>query len=126
MKASKNWVEWLVFGVSLALVLFVLALLFVDARRSDGDSPRFRIEAGSAISEPPFFRVPIRVHNDGDETAEQVRIEATLRRGSEEVERADFTLAFLPRRSHRDGSVIFKTDPRGLELEVRPVGFEQP
>jgi uncharacterized protein (TIGR02588 family) len=126
MKTGKNWVEWTVFGVSLIIILAALALLVIDARRGDGQGPRVRIEAGLAVPQPPFFRVPVRVYNDGHQSAEEVRIEVTLRSGSREIERGDFTLSFLPRRSHREGSVLFKNDPRGLDIEARPVGFVQP
>jgi uncharacterized protein (TIGR02588 family) len=126
MKTEKNWVEWAVFGVSLAVVGAVIVLLMIDARRASGEGPRFRVEAGSAAADGAHFEVPIRVHNEGDETAEEVRIDVILRRGEEEVERSHVTFAFLPRRSHREGTVVFKTDPRRLTLDFKPVGFVRP
>ena len=66
------------------------------------------------------------VTNWGDTTAESVRIEVVLRRGEEEVERAELDLAFVPSKSEREGWVTFREDPRCCAIVTRAVSYERP
>lgn len=126
MKLHKNWLEWLVFSASAGIVLACIAALAISAVRSGDEPPDLTVEVGSPSRGSSGYRVPIRVRNDGDETAEGVTIEAALVSGGEEVERGEFTIAFVPRKSHREGWVVFQRDPACCTLRARPLGFEKP
>jgi uncharacterized protein (TIGR02588 family) len=69
--------------------------------------------------------VAVRVRNDGDTTAQEVAIEATLTwpGGSEQGE---ITLAYVPYHSHRRGWIVFSHDPRHARLDARVVGYREP
>ncbi len=124
-KIEKNWLEWCVFGVGLVLVLGTLGFLVYDGART-GDAPaRIEIELGEPTAHGgQGFQVPVTVSNRGDLTAGDVHIEVTLE-GSE-AERGEFVVAFLPRRSTREGVVTFHTDPRAGRLRARVLGYEKP
>lgn len=126
-KVKKNWLEWAVFGVGLALVLFTLGYLAYDAVTLGDEPPSIEVRTGAPLQRPHNFIVPITVINHGDQTAEGVRVEVVLETNGEEKERAEFEIAFLPRRGTREGWVTFQTDPRTAgQVKARVLGYEKP
>lgn len=128
-RVEKNWLEWLVFGVGLALVAATLSyLVYEGATKADGP-PDISVQLGEAREggSGQGFVVPVTVHNRGGQTAEGVTIEVVLEGGgAAEPERAEFSLAFLPRGGRREGWVVFTRDPRAGRLKARALGYEQP
>ncbi|MFN2387827.1 MAG: hypothetical protein ABR576_16350 [Thermoanaerobaculia bacterium] len=126
MKLHKNRLEWSVFAASVAIVLACVAALAISAVRSGEEPPDITVEVGAATRGAAGYRVPVRVRNHGDETAEGVTVEVGLISGGEEIERGEFTVAFLPRKSRREGWVVFQRDPACCTLRARALGFEKP
>lgn len=127
MKLQKNWLEWLVFALSLAIVLCTLGYLVYDGATSAKTPANIQLELGKPQPQSKYFMIPVSVTNSGDTTAETVQIEVTLENLGKEQEAAQLEIAFLPRRSKREGWVTFKTDPRTVdEIAARVLGFEQP
>lgn len=127
-KVEKNWLEWMVFGVSLALVAGVFGFLVYDAVKLEKTAPDLEVRLGAPVARAQEFVVPVAVTNRGDQTAEGVQIEVTLESGADggEPERGQFGIAFIPRRATREGWVVFRTDPRGARLTPRVLGYEKP
>ena len=124
-KIEKNWLEWVVFGASLTLVLGVLGFLAYDGATATGEPPRFQIELGRAERRGDGFHVPVRVKNEGGGTAEGVTVEVTLEAAGTS-ERGEFFLTFLPRGGTREASVTFHTDPGAGHIRARVLGYEKP
>jgi uncharacterized protein (TIGR02588 family) len=125
-KVEKNPLEWTVFFVGLAVVLTTAGFLAWDAATSRRSGPDLRVELGAPESGSGGFVVPVTVSNRGDETAEGARIEVTLELPGAPPETAEIEMAFVPRRSQREGVVIFRRDPRQGRLSGRAVGYESP
>jgi len=126
-RVEKNWLEWVVFGVGLVLVVSTLAYLVYDGATSADAPPDIEVRLGEPQRGGPGFLVPVTVVNRGGETAGGVTVEVVLEgAGSPEPERGEFTLAFLPRRSTREGWVSFRSDPRTGKLTARALGYEKP
>lgn len=126
-KLEKNWVEWVVFVVSLVLVGSTLAYLAYDAATLGDAPPSIEVRTGEPLQRPHNFVIPVTVINHGDQTAEGVHIEVVLESGGEKKEQAEFQVAFLPRRSTREGWVAFQLDPRTVErVKARVTGYEKP
>ncbi len=126
-KLEKNWFEWIVFAVGLMLVLATLSYLAYDAATITDAPPSIEVRVGEPLQRPHNFIVPITLINHGDQTAEGVLIEVVLESGGEEKERGELTVAFLPRRSTREGWVAFQTDPRTVErTKARVLGYGKP
>jgi uncharacterized protein (TIGR02588 family) len=123
---KKNRLEWSVFAASTIIVLAALGYLGVSALRAEKTPPDLRLLVGTPGRHAGVHRVPILVRNIGESTAESVLIEVVLRRGEEEVERAELDLAFVPRKSEREGWVTFRNDPRCCAMVTRAVGYETP
>jgi uncharacterized protein (TIGR02588 family) len=124
-KVHKNWVEWMVFGISAALIATVIGFLVFESATIGDALPDIQLRLGTPEARSSYFAVPLEVTNRGDQTAEGVHIEVVLRAGGKE-ERADLEIAFLPRRGAREAWVTFKTDPRNGTLEARVLGYEKP
>lgn len=125
MKVEKNWLEWTVFAVSLLILLgFAVSLGYMVL--GSGDRPaEIVVELSEPRRSPAGFSVPVRVHNRGDRTAEEVRVVVTLDddRSSEERE---LTFPLLPRRSMREGVVVFARNPRCCRLSGSASSHQEP
>ncbi len=127
MKLQKNWLEWLVFALSLVLVLCTLGYLVYNGATSAKTPANIELELGKPQPQADRFIIPVSVTNNSDTTAETVQIEVTLENAGKEQESAQLEIGFLPRHSKREGWVTFKTDPRTVEeMTARVLGFEQP
>lgn len=122
---EKHPLEWLVFAVSLVLVLGTLGYLVYDAARGGEEPPDLVVELGAARRGSQGFRVPVTVRNRGDETAENAHIEVVLTSPGRPPETAGLDIAFVPRGSTRRGWVTFSADPTG-RLTGRVLGYEKP
>ena len=122
---KKNNLEWTVFGISLALILSVAGLL-VYQEITGGDSPASLVaRAGEARDTADGYVVPVDVRNEGDTTAEEVQLEATLT-WDDGVERGEAVLPLVPYRSDRRVWIAFSHDPRDGEIKVRVLGYREP
>ncbi|HZB45712.1 MAG TPA: hypothetical protein VE360_10730 [Pyrinomonadaceae bacterium] len=126
-KVEKNWLEWVVFGVGLVLVVSTLAYLVYDGATAADTPPDVEVRLGEPRPGGAGFLVPVTVVNRGGQTAEGVTVEVVLEgAGQGEPERGEFTVAFLPRRGTREGWVAFRSDPRAGRLTARAAGYEKP
>jgi uncharacterized protein (TIGR02588 family) len=122
---NKNTLEWTVFSVSVVLILGVVVVLLQQQFTAGNAPPSIVTAEGEAIETAGGFVLPIDVRNDGDVTAEEVRVEATLTwPGGTEV--GETTLAFVPYRSHRRAWIAFSRNPGAGRLTVRVLGYREP
>lgn len=129
-KVEKNWLEWVVFGLGLALVLCVVGYLVYDGASMGDSPPDIEVTLGRPERRGAEFLVPVAATNRGDQTAEGVQIEVVLETAEAaaggEPERGEFAIAFLPRRATRRGWVSFTSDPAAGTLKPRVLGYEKP
>lgn len=126
-KVEKNWLEWLVFGTGLVLILLVTGYLAYDAVTLGNEPPVIGVELGTVEPRGETYIIPVTLHNQGDETAENIVVEVTLMNGDQEIETAEVSIDFLPRQSTRSGWVTFTTDPATVD-DVSPqvLGYQAP
>jgi uncharacterized protein (TIGR02588 family) len=127
-KLQKNRVEWLVFAVSLVLVVSALAYLAYEGATMGNEPPSLEVRLGTPEQRTHNFIVPVTVINHGDETAEGITIEVTSENnaGGAEPVRGELVIAFLPRRATSEGWVTFQQDPRSARLNARVLGYKKP
>jgi len=121
----KNWLEWLVFAASLAVIAATIGLLSYSSLTMDDSPPRLEVYLGEPRAERGLFVVPVIVQNRGVRPASGVRVEVVLTVG-QAAEYAGFEVAYSPGGSTRRGEVAFVRDPRGGALRARASGFELP
>jgi uncharacterized protein (TIGR02588 family) len=124
---EKNWLEWCVFAAGSLLVLAIVGYLAFAAATSTNRPAELEVRLGSAETRGGEFAVPVTVVNRGDEAAETVLIEVQLKKRDGGTERAALQIQLLPGGATREGTVIFRSDPRSAaDIAARAVGFERP
>ncbi len=123
---KKNWLEWSVFGLSLLLILGIVAILIHEEMTLNGDPPDPQMVIGAPEAHQGYFAVPVTVTNRGDETAEQVHLEIVLEMPDGGKETSEFDLPYLPRHAMRKAWVTFFHDPAKGEMKPRVLGYEKP
>ena len=118
--------EWIVAAVGLVLVAGVIGFLLYEAFSGERLPPDVKLSVKSVVQTRNGFLVRITAVNEGGMTAEGVIIEGELRSGSEVLERSRTTIDYLPPGSEKRGGLFFTRDPRRFELQVRPLGYEEP
>ncbi|MDC0721433.1 hypothetical protein [Nannocystis bainbridge] len=130
MTIRKNWLEWSVFGVGLALVLGIVGYLIFHAVYHEDLPPRLGLTLGQSWRsddvEPPHFVVPVTITNHGDRTVADVLIEVTLVQGDTVLERNELRLPEVPRRGSREGAATLLHEPAPNQLRARVLGYGEP
>jgi uncharacterized protein (TIGR02588 family) len=123
----KNWLEWTVFGLSLILVLSILGYLGYKVYHHTEVPPEIHTQVWPSPSEQMPNRYQVVVENKGGTSAEEVRVAVSIRRGGQELEKAELDVAFVPQESKREGWVVFEHAPAQSDSVVaRVVSFEKP
>jgi uncharacterized protein (TIGR02588 family) len=125
-KPRKNWLEWVIFAVSLLLVLGTAGVLVLESFSLGKKEADPQMQLGPPTAHDGYFAVPVTVVNRGDGTAESVQLEVLLRLPGGETEKGEFQLQYLPRRATRHAWVTFRHDPRKGKLEPRVLGYQKP
>lgn len=108
--AQKNWLEWLVFKLSLVLIVSVLGYL-IFAAITEPRRPQYGFDV---VVEPPTlldgkYQAPFTVFNKYD-TIRDVEVEIAGDAGRSS-HKAKVTFDYLPRHSERRGVAVFEQDP---------------
>ena len=124
---EKNLLEWMVFAVSLLIVVGILGYLVYQVAVHEEGSPDLAITYVHDPSPHAPHRYFLRIRNDGQETAEEVQVEMVLEQGGEELETAALTLPYLPKQSAREGWLVFSKDPAEADtVYARVISYKKP
>lgn len=114
--------EWVAAALGL---LVMVGLLFVLGREiangGDDDLPVLSARVERISRTPTAYVVDIRVTNASAQTAAAVQVAAKL--GEEE---STATVDYVPGRSDARIGLLFQSDPRAGQLELRVVGYDLP
>jgi len=124
---QKNWLEWMVFGVSLALLLTVFGYLVYQVINYTPQDPEVYAKGVPDPSEMEPNRYKVIVYNKGGTTAEEVTVEFTLYKNGDPEEVSELVIPFSPKDSERTGWVLFTTSPAAADSVIaRIVSYEKP
>jgi uncharacterized protein (TIGR02588 family) len=123
---NTSMAEWIVAGVSAALVLAVIGFLIYDGLRSSGTPPDVTIEVDSIAPAGPGYLVLFQARNRGQRTAADVVVEGSLEGDTGRVETSQTTLDYVPPNGLHRAGLYFTRDPRGLRLRLRAHGYREP
>jgi uncharacterized protein (TIGR02588 family) len=122
---NKNFLEWTVFALSLALIAGVAGLLLRQHLTGSQSPPSLSVASDAPMPAGDGYAVPLDVRNDGGTTAEEVRIEARLTWPGGE-ERGETVLDYVPYQSRRRAWITFSRDPRQGQFRTRVLGYREP
>jgi uncharacterized protein (TIGR02588 family) len=124
---KKNALEWSVFSGSLMLIVLVLGYLTYQAITFQPSEAKLDVvyKADPSVKAP--FQYQVSLINSGGATAEEVKVEASIEKNGQSIEKAELTIAFSPKSSKKQGWINFKMDPgKADSLLVRVVSYKNP
>jgi uncharacterized protein (TIGR02588 family) len=123
---NTSTAEWIVAGVSAALVLGVIGFLIQDGVRHPSTPPDVTVQVDSITPAGPGYLVLFRAVNRSRSTAADVVIQGALQTDSGEVESSETTIDYVPGGGEQRAGLYFIRDPRRLELRLRAQGYREP
>ena len=121
---ERSPAEWVTFGIAVIVVVVVVGFIAVEIPGSKTPAAP-GVEVGAVEERSGRFVVPVSVTNDGERTAADVQIVATLEIDGDETE-SEATVDFLSGGEVEELEFEFEDDPADGELEVRVGGYQVP
>lgn len=123
---NRNWLEWAILVVSVALVVGLVGYLLVSGLATGGPAIiRLEATAPEAADGPDGgWLVPVTVRNEGGSAAVSIVVEGTATVAGTE-QSSQLTVDVLATDSAVDLVLGFSGRPEG-EVHLRVVGFETP
>jgi uncharacterized protein (TIGR02588 family) len=125
IKEAPLWM-WGIALIGLILTLGSIGFLLYEAAFGDSSPPDVTVHLESVVPVRNGFLVQFRAVNDGGTTAQGLKVEGEISKGTERVETSDTTIEYVPAHSERKGGLFFSTDPRQYDLRLGAKGFEKP
>lgn len=122
---GRSTAEWFTLGVS-CLILGLVAALIVGQMLRDRDpaSPVAEV-SGPTRRAGDVHHIPVRLTNEGDDTATNVVVSAELVVDGE-TSSAEQTVAFLAGGAHEQLVFVFEDDPSKGDLTVAVTSYAEP
>lgn len=124
--SAPHWIEWMTGAISAIIVLTVIVWIGKDGVLDRDTLPDLHGKVVETEERSDGFQVLFEIHNDSSATASQVKIRGELRDQGSVLESYDTVLDYVPGRSKAGGGLIFRQNPAGKELTVRPTAFGKP
>lgn len=125
-EADTPFIEWLIGGIGLMLLLACLAFLVYEGV-TNGEKPGpITASVVDVIDTGERHVVMFKIENGGSQTLSNLHVAARLLDGEREVESARTTIDYLPGGSSQQGGFYFEHDPRTLRVEIRAEGYQKP
>jgi uncharacterized protein (TIGR02588 family) len=125
---GRSIAEWTTLGISIAIVAAILGLITFLYYRGTEEAPR--IEASANLEglrhEQSGYYLPVEVTNEGDQTVEDVIVEAELDTGEGQPQTAEITVMFLAGGERATGTFVFEDDPSQGDLTVHATSYKNP
>lgn len=118
--------EWVVAGVGALLFLALLGYLLFQAVTGNGAPPDVVVQVTEIRKNGDDHLVMFEARNRGEQTAASVLIRGELERFGVTLETAEATFDYLPPGSMRAGGLLFRRDPRELDLVIAAAGYTDP
>lgn len=123
---KRNWLEWAILVISVAVVVALVGYLLVAGLASGGPAIiRAEVSSAEAADGPDGgWLVPLTVRNEGGKAAVSIVVEGTATVAGME-ESSELTVDVLAADSEVELVLGFSGRPEG-EVQLRVVGFETP
>jgi uncharacterized protein (TIGR02588 family) len=127
-RSARTTAEWTTLGVSLVILLGIFGVISWLSFQGETQPATIAVESSlqDVRYEGDLYYLPVEVINRGDQTVEDVLVQAELDVGSGSPVSADFTVTFLAGGERAKGTFIFKDDPRQGTLTVHAVSYKEP
>jgi uncharacterized protein (TIGR02588 family) len=118
--------EWITAAVGAMLIALTLGSLIYETVAQQQSAPDLEVEVSAIAPARDGFRVEVRVSNRGTRTASAVHIRGEVKGSGALGEESDAVVDYVAGMSTAFCTLYFSSDPRGANLSVRAVGYQQP
>lgn len=126
-RPPRTTAEWWAFGVSLALIVAVAAVILASWAIGPDGPPVLRARAtGAPQAQGSSYRVPFEVENTGGEAATNVQVVAQLLIDGELAGDGEQGIMFLSAGERERGAFLFEDDPARGDLSIRVASYARP
>ncbi|MFB9865160.1 hypothetical protein [Rufibacter immobilis] len=124
---KKNPLEWVVFGLSVLLIVSLLGYLGVNAFSYQDTPPDLRVKVLQEQDKLNRNIYKVELTNLGEQTAENVMVEVTLLQSNAETERSETLYPLAPKESKQEAWVTFRAAKQpGQQVKVHILGYNKP
>lgn len=123
--SGRTIAEWITFAVAALILAGVVAVIGADAIATHRP-PAFTTTVATTAERNGAHYITVEVHNEGDTTASDVKVDAQLQQNGSTVERATQTLDFLAGQERRQLTFVCTHDPRQAQLQTGVSAFQVP
>jgi uncharacterized protein (TIGR02588 family) len=126
-QSKRSFAEWLTFCIAAAILSTVTGLVLYIWLGKQSQPPILSVTYEKTIRESEGqFYVPFLLENKGGETAESVRIVATLKMANGIEESGEQEVDFLSSGEVQNGSFIFTKNPIKGQMTIRVTSYKLP
>lgn len=126
-RPPRTVAEWWAFGIALAIVAAIVAVVLVTWVAAPSGPPDVRArQSGPVERSGDAYRVPFEVRNEGGEAAAAVQVVAELTVDGRVEGEGEQSIAFLSGGERESGAFLFPADPATGELEISVASFAHP
>ncbi|MFU0507806.1 TIGR02588 family protein [Pseudaminobacter sp. NGMCC 1.201702] len=125
-KPGTSTTEWIVAGISCAVLLAVLGYLVVEGLSGRNGAAQLVVAPIEITATDGGYVVEFSVSNRAGKSVAAVEIKGELRDGDKVIEESGATLDYIPQDSERLGALIFRSDPKARELRLFASGYAEP
>jgi uncharacterized protein (TIGR02588 family) len=124
--SKAHWIEWVTGLASSVIVAAMIGWIGTDALRPYDQVPSLNVKLLSTDTRGQTHIARFEIANAADATASAVEIRGELKDGTYPVETVTVTLDYVPGNSKASGGLIFRSDPRGKNIDIAVIGYADP
>lgn len=123
---DPHWIEWLTGLISAGLIAGMLGWVGWEAFTRNATPPDLSIAVLVTEKASAGHRVTFDVYNTATTTAAAVTIIGRLVEGDRVIEETHVIFDYVAAESKSTGAILFKNDPAGRTVDIRPAGYTDP
>ncbi|OUC12704.1 MAG: TIGR02588 family protein [Alkalinema sp. CACIAM 70d] len=121
--------EWLSFGISLAIVsglITLVGVLWLRPNTQKPPNPVVSLDWEKMQEQSGQFHVPFKVTNEGDKTATQIQLVGEIQENGQTQEIGTQEIDFLSRKEEEEGVFVLSEKPQQNNFKVRITSYQMP
>ena len=123
---DPHWIEWLTGIVSAVLIAGLLGWVGWEAVTREATAPDLSVAILVTEQSAAGHRIAFDVYNSGTTTAAAVTVVGRLMEGERVIEENHVIFDYVAAESKSTGAILFRNDPAGRTVDIRPAGYTDP
>jgi uncharacterized protein (TIGR02588 family) len=125
-KETPPALEWLVAAIGFILVAGTIGFLIYSAVTQENSPPKLSVKTDSVTAVENGYLVKFSLYNDGENNAAEVVVEGKIVESEKDSETSSVTIDYAPSHSRREGALLFTSEPKDGNFQIRALGYQKP